>query len=138
MLLRRQHPPNAGLWNGVGGKLEPGEDPYAGCVREVAEETGFAIATPQLRALLVVSVRTPPALWIIFVFTAPAPGPHPRASGEGELAWVELADVPAVRMPPDLPMILPRLFTESEVLVVRAEYRAEDPTTLTHLEVVGP
>lgn len=40
MLLRRK-PPHAGQWNGVGGKIEAGESPRAGIVREVAEETGI-------------------------------------------------------------------------------------------------
>jgi len=136
LLLRRRHPPNAGLWNGVGGKLEPGEDPYTGCIREVAEETGLAIADPQLRALLVISVREPITLWVIFVFAASAPDAEPISSEEGELRWVELAAVPSVPLPPDVPLILPGLFTDDEVQVVRAEYSTEDLKTLTRLEVV--
>lgn len=128
-----------GLWNGIGGKLEPGEDPYAGCLREVAEETGLTIAAAQLRALLVVTVQSPPTVWVIFVFTALVPEIHPVGpSEEGELAWVDLATLPSIPLPPDVPMVLPRLFTEGEVLVVRAEYVTEDPKTLARLEVVGP
>ena len=126
-----------GLWNGIGGKLEPGEDPYAGCLREVAEETGLTIAAPKLRALLVVTVQSPPAVWVIFVFTALVPELPVGPSEEGELAWVDLAALPSIPLPPDVPMVLPRLFTEGEVLVVRAEYGTEDPKTLTRLEVVG-
>lgn len=40
MLLRRKWP-HAGCWNGVGGKIEPGEAPRACVEREVAEETGL-------------------------------------------------------------------------------------------------
>ncbi len=126
-----------GLWNGIGGKLEPGEDPYAGCRREVAEETGLTIAAPQLRALLVVTVQTPPALWVIFVFTALVPESPVGPSEEGELAWVDLAALASIPLPPDVPMIIPRLFTEGEVLVLRAEYGTEDPKTLARLEVMG-
>lgn len=137
LLLRRRKPPNLGLWNGVGGKIETGEDPYAACLREVAEETALAITDPQVRALLIVDVLTPPALWVIFVFVAAVPGGAPVGSDEGELAWVDLAMVPSLPTPPDLPLVLPRVFTTDEVLIVRAEYRTEDPTSLTHLEVVG-
>jgi 8-oxo-dGTP diphosphatase len=40
MLLRRK-PPHAGQWNGVGGKIEPGESPRTCVIREVREETGI-------------------------------------------------------------------------------------------------
>lgn len=39
-LIRKERPPaQAGLWNGVGGKVEAGETPAAAMVREFAEET---------------------------------------------------------------------------------------------------
>jgi 8-oxo-dGTP diphosphatase len=43
MLLRRK-PPHAGQWNGVGGKIEPGESPRTCAIREVCEETGIDLA----------------------------------------------------------------------------------------------
>ncbi len=106
-------------------------------MREVAEETGLTIAAPKLKALLVVTVQSPPALWVILVFTALVPESPVGHSEEGELAWVDLAALPSIPLPPDVPMILPRLLTEGEVLVLRAEYGTEDPKTLTHLEVMG-
>lgn len=41
LMLYRNNPPNAGLWNGLGGKLEPGETPLENIHREVAEEAGL-------------------------------------------------------------------------------------------------
>lgn len=43
LLLRRRYPPLAGLLNGVGGKLDPGEAPRACVLREVEEETGLRL-----------------------------------------------------------------------------------------------
>lgn len=43
LLLNRKFSPNMGLWNGVGGKLEPGEAPLDGVLREVREETGIVL-----------------------------------------------------------------------------------------------
>jgi len=43
LLLNRKYSPNMGLWNGVGGKLEPGETPVDGVLREVREETGIVL-----------------------------------------------------------------------------------------------
>lgn len=43
LLVRRGRPPAVGSWTVPGGRCEPGEDPAAACVREVAEETGLAV-----------------------------------------------------------------------------------------------
>ncbi|HLA25329.1 MAG TPA: NUDIX domain-containing protein, partial [bacterium] len=70
LLLHRRRSPNAGMWNAIGGKIEPGEDPFAACIREVREETGLVISGPKLRALLVITVRETEELWVIYVFRA--------------------------------------------------------------------
>ena len=44
LLLERRREPNRGLWSGVGGKLDPGESPRDGVLREVREETGLDAA----------------------------------------------------------------------------------------------
>ncbi|GAB6926249.1 8-oxo-dGTP diphosphatase [Paenibacillus sp. JCM 10914] len=41
LLLNRAKAPWMGCWNGIGGKLEPGEQPRAAMVRELEEETGI-------------------------------------------------------------------------------------------------
>ena len=43
LMLRRNKAPNAFLLNGVGGKIEPGETPYQGVLREIREEAGIDI-----------------------------------------------------------------------------------------------
>ena len=49
LMIKRRKPPHTGLWNGVGGKIESGEGPLAGCIREVDEETGFRLsAAPRI------------------------------------------------------------------------------------------
>ena len=45
LMLNRIKAPNMGLWNGVGGKLEPNEDKFHGIKREITEETGLIIET---------------------------------------------------------------------------------------------
>lgn len=138
LLLHRRHPPNAGQWDGVGGKLELGEDPYTACTREVQEETGLDVPSPQLRALLIITVRSTGHLWVLFIFTADTPGGTPIASEEGELAWVALDRIDALPAIPDLPLILPRVLSAPEVLVIRSELDTEDTDSMRRLEVVGP
>jgi 8-oxo-dGTP diphosphatase len=43
LLLNRNKKPNMGLWNGVGGKIETGESPFEGIIRETWEETGLLL-----------------------------------------------------------------------------------------------
>lgn len=87
LMLHRRNPPNQGLWNGVGGRLEAGETPRAACLREVREETGFAV--PQLRfaGLLTWSGFPGAADGGLYIFTAPAPPGEPAPCEEGELRW---------------------------------------------------
>ncbi|HXF81575.1 MAG TPA: NUDIX domain-containing protein [bacterium] len=138
LLLRRRRSPNAGMWNGLGGKLEAGEDPFAACVREVREETGLTIAAPVLRALLIVGVRDTGALWIIYVFTAPAPDGALVPSAEGQLRWVDAAQIASLRTPADLPVILPRILDGDGVVVARIEYATEDAAAPLRLDLLGP
>lgn len=86
LLLLRNKPPNKGLWNGVGGHIEPGESPYQSCLREVEEETGY-----HLEALSFGGILTWRGFEIdnggLYIFTAPAPNADPRPNDEGLLAW---------------------------------------------------
>ena len=43
--IKRQNDMHAGKWNGLGGKLEPGEMPEECVLREVEEESGLQILT---------------------------------------------------------------------------------------------
>ncbi|MFT3854433.1 MAG: NUDIX hydrolase [Ilumatobacteraceae bacterium] len=48
LLVRCTPPPGESVWSLPGGKVEHGEDPYETVSREVAEETGLAVAVEQL------------------------------------------------------------------------------------------
>jgi len=86
LMLHRNYPPNQGLWNGVGGRLEPGESAIACIVREVREETGYLLAEAAFRGLITWDgFETPPGG--LYLFTAEAPPGEPQECSEGELAW---------------------------------------------------
>lgn len=93
LMLHRRNPPNQGLWNGVGGHLEPDELPLDGALREVREETGYNLSTAHFAGVLTWEghTETPGGLYI---FTAAVPDEAPPAPAplddEGELVWQPL------------------------------------------------
>jgi len=87
LMLHRRFPPNQGLWNGVGGHIDPGETPRQAVIREVSEETGYHIADPQFAGLLTwEGFEIPPGG--IVIFTAEVPHRTFITNHEGELAWM--------------------------------------------------
>jgi len=124
LLLQRRcasAPVWAGLFNGVGGHVERGEDIVAAAAREVREETGLHVDGLRLVGVLHATDADGPDGVLVFVFTATAGTDVVEASAEGELAWVDPAAAPGLPLVPDLPTLLPLLRAESgaEVFVAR-------------------
>lgn len=86
LLLRRANPPGAGLWNGVGGKLHPGETPESACLREVHEETGYEIEIAHFVGAMTWEPLEAPDDGI-YLYVSEAPLGEPQACEEGELRW---------------------------------------------------
>lgn len=91
-MLRRRFPPLAGLLNGVGGKLEPGETPLACVLREVLEETGIRLAMARFGGTVTWAGHTYEGKAGMYAYTAELPpGVDPEAvageAEEGVLAW---------------------------------------------------
>lgn len=87
LMIHRRFPPNQGLWNGVGGHINPGETPREAVIREVLEETGYQLTDPQFVGLLTWDgFEIPPGC--ITIFTAEVSHRDFITNHEGELAWV--------------------------------------------------
>ncbi len=98
-MLLRERPPNAGLWNGVGGKISPGETPLECARREVLEETGIGLRSEAFRFGGVVTWAsgvdpTGPSTGM-YAFVVELPGgresQREREVPEGLLAWKPLS-----------------------------------------------
>jgi 8-oxo-dGTP diphosphatase len=97
LVHRNRRPGDAhfGKYNGLGGKLEAGEDVVAGMIREVREEAGIDCDRLVLRGTI-----SWPGFgkhgedWFGFIFRVDAWQGEPFADNpEGTLAWIEIARI---------------------------------------------
>lgn len=97
MVHRNARPDDAhlGKYNGLGGKLEPGEDVVSGMRREIAEEAGLDCHELTLRGTI-----SWPGFgkhgedWFGFVFLITAfSGTAPARNAEGTLEWIPCEQV---------------------------------------------
>jgi 8-oxo-dGTP diphosphatase len=114
LLLKRSPHKRAfpGLYGGIGGHLERDEDPQAGMLREIQEETGLVpnqLSRVQLRGMCHIDAGQEVGI-MLFVFTASAVSRQVKANEEGSLHWVPLNEVNNLPVVDDLPILLPRLF----------------------------
>jgi 8-oxo-dGTP diphosphatase len=105
-----------GKYNGLGGKMEPGEDVAACMKREIREEAGLEVLEMRLRGTI-----SWPGFgkhgedWLGFVFLVTAFNGHPlRQNREGTLEWVPLTRVINDEIPmwPGDRHFLPLVFSE--------------------------
>ena len=87
--IKKQDDMHAGKWNGLGGKLEPGESPEDCVVREVREESGLLVQNPELRGVLTFPRFSKDEDWYVFVFVAESFTGVVIDSQEGVLQWIE-------------------------------------------------
>jgi 8-oxo-dGTP diphosphatase len=78
-----------GKWNGLGGKLDPGESPEECAVREVLEESGLRVGPPRLRGMITFPAFDGVDDWYTFLFTMDSPGGELIDSPEGTLSWID-------------------------------------------------
>lgn len=77
-----------GKWNGLGGKLDPGESPEECVVREIREESGLTLLDPRLRGVLTFPAFKPGEDWLVFVYTATRFEGELGKCAEGDLEWI--------------------------------------------------
>lgn len=71
LMLRRNRKPNdvhAGKWVGLGGKMEEGESPAEGIIREVYEESGLVVTDPILKSIVTIPGFKDGETWHMFVY----------------------------------------------------------------------
>jgi len=124
-----------GLYNGIGGHVEPGETIYESAQREIWEETGLWIPRLTLRGIVHIagpqgSPQASPGV-LIALFTGQAPSRQVRPSSEGELAWYPLDALPTHELVEDLPVLLPRLLAQPMGSLLYGSYTVDAAGEMT-------
>ena len=87
--VKKENDIHQGKWNGLGGKLDPGETPEECVIREVREESGLTIADPLLKGFLTFPDFANDEDWYAFVFVAKRYNGQLIDSEEGNLRWID-------------------------------------------------
>lgn len=94
LLLNRERSAWMGCWNGVGGKLEQGEQPRPSMLREIDEETGIDGLSIQFKGLITWTNSIGNGFGGMYLYLADLPEDYmykvPRKTDEGLLDWKEI------------------------------------------------
>ncbi len=91
--VKKQNDIHEGKWNGLGGKVDPGETPEECTIREVEEESGLKISNPVLKGFLTFPKFSENVDWYVFVYEAHEFSGEIIESDEGNLKWIENSDL---------------------------------------------
>lgn len=137
LLLYRHRPPNQFRWNGIGGKIEPGESPFLSTEREVAEEAGLDLGKAddvQFGGVVLWPSRQSCQLRIgMYAFVARFDDAEYTWSGgrltqEGELEWRPLTwvcDATNVAVVENIPHFLPTMLQGGVPLLYACNYKED-------------
>ena len=100
-------PKNRGVWsglfNGVGGHIERGEEPHSAALREIFEETRLSPASLSLCGIVQIDTNTNPGI-ALFVFLGSVEQKSELPSGpEGTPEWIKISNLESTPLVEDLP-----------------------------------
>lgn len=105
----------AGMYNGIGGHIESGEDVLSAAKREFTKETGIELTDIWLCGIIMIDTKTNPGI-LVFVFRGVFPElpvaldlPTKGHQVEGICEWIPISSIYKLPLVEDLPVILPRI-----------------------------
>jgi len=107
----------AGLYNGIGGHVELGEDIYSAAQREIFEEIGVNQSSLYLCGVLSVDTQTNPGV-CVFIFSGECKEGALKTSQEGSLDWHPISELATLALVSDLHILLPKVLSHKPGLPV--------------------
>ncbi|MGI5888852.1 MAG: NUDIX hydrolase [Oscillospiraceae bacterium] len=118
---------NEGKWVGVGGKFEYGESPEECLVREVREETGYALDSFRLRGIVTFS-NTKYEPEYIYLYTSSSFSGSQKECSEGILKWIPRGDILGLNLWEGDRIFLRLLEENSPLFSLKLEYDGDKLT----------
>ena len=111
---KRAEDQHLGKYNGLGGKMQPGEDIYQCMVREILEEANIQCRCAVLRGTINWTGFGPNGEnWFGFIYRIDRfTGIPPESNEEGDLVWVDVADILSLPMWEGDKYFLPLVFDD--------------------------
>jgi 8-oxo-dGTP diphosphatase len=94
LLIKKSNKDSFGFnkFNGVGGHIEKGEEPFESALREINEETGLEIENLEFVAIVFIDTASNPGVQV-FVFKANYLRGEITNSNEGTLSWMSYTNI---------------------------------------------
>lgn len=86
---KKENDYHEGKWNGLGGKLEPGETPEECALREVFEESGLKVSDSIMKGIITFPLFDGKDDWYVWCFTFKNFEGELIDSPEGHLEWID-------------------------------------------------
>lgn len=131
-----------GKINGVGGKVDPGENYLQAAIREIEEETGYQVSAKDMKLVAVVQLEEGYSdNWIMCFFKAEVPSkeiPIGNSNNEGELIWLQQEQVLGgeYKVVDDLNYLFEHIVSGEGVAFMRADMDENDVITSKELDVI--
>jgi 8-oxo-dGTP diphosphatase len=102
-----------GKWNGIGGHIEEGEDPFSSARREIFEESGLSIENIKLKFISIIPEKKELGV-CLFIFSGICENIEVKESSEGQLSWISIDHLNEYKVMPDVPKLLKLVLDQTE------------------------